>query len=337
MELIDRYLQAVGFWLPKGQRDDIITELSEDIRSRIQDQEASLGRKLKEAEVETILKQLGRPVLVANRYLPQEQLIGPVLFPVYRFVLKMVFWGYLTPWILLWIGLMVFSPGYRAAHSGGTWPGALSSFWATFPLTAFIVVGVVTLVFAALERVSAGAKFLADWDPRKLPPVRDPNRIERTATIIDLTVSVAFLVWWVSELRFRTEFEFAGATITLAPQWRYFLCGFLLVSLATLITSWVNLLHPYWTRRRASIRLAYDCVGSTLFCWLLKSAILVAITAPNVAPDKTLAVTNAIQLCASRLFPIAVIGCLVMAFLNIRRILSVNTPASRQAQYATAG
>ena len=32
MELIDRYLQAVRFWLPKAQADDIIAELSEDIR-----------------------------------------------------------------------------------------------------------------------------------------------------------------------------------------------------------------------------------------------------------------------------------------------------------------
>ncbi len=82
MELIDRYLKAVKFWLPKAQQDDIITELSEDVRSQIEDEEAELGRKLNEAEVEGILKQLGRPVLVANRYLPQQHLIGPVLFPI---------------------------------------------------------------------------------------------------------------------------------------------------------------------------------------------------------------------------------------------------------------
>lgn len=30
MELQDRYLQAVRFWLPQEQQDDIIAELSED-------------------------------------------------------------------------------------------------------------------------------------------------------------------------------------------------------------------------------------------------------------------------------------------------------------------
>jgi hypothetical protein len=90
MELVDRYLQAVRFWLPKNQKQDIRAELSEDIRSQVEDREAELGRKLNETEVAELLKQRGRPVLVANRFLPQESLIGPVLFPIYVFVLKVV-------------------------------------------------------------------------------------------------------------------------------------------------------------------------------------------------------------------------------------------------------
>ncbi len=90
MDLINRYLQAVKFWLPTKQKQDIIAELSEDIRSQIEDRETDLGRKLNESEIAAILKQRGRPVLVANRFLPQEHLIGPVLFPIYVFVLKIV-------------------------------------------------------------------------------------------------------------------------------------------------------------------------------------------------------------------------------------------------------
>lgn len=51
MELIDRYLQAVKFWLPKQQKQDIIAELSEDIYAQVEEQESGLGRKLNEAEV----------------------------------------------------------------------------------------------------------------------------------------------------------------------------------------------------------------------------------------------------------------------------------------------
>jgi hypothetical protein len=119
MELLDRYLQAVKFWLPKAQKQDIIAELSEDIRSQIEEKETELGRKLNEAEVEAILKQLGRPILVANRYSPQQYLIGPVLFPIYRFVLKIVGSCYLVSWVLAWIGFMSFALSGHAQDSGG--------------------------------------------------------------------------------------------------------------------------------------------------------------------------------------------------------------------------
>ena len=79
MDLVDRYLQAVKFWLPRQQKQDIIAELSEDLRSQIEDRERELGRKLNYSELAGLLKQRGRPVVVANRFLPQESLIGPVL------------------------------------------------------------------------------------------------------------------------------------------------------------------------------------------------------------------------------------------------------------------
>ena len=44
MDLLERYLQAVRTYLPQSQQDDIVKELSENLRSRMEDQEASLGR-----------------------------------------------------------------------------------------------------------------------------------------------------------------------------------------------------------------------------------------------------------------------------------------------------
>src|ERR1700682_1613463 len=136
MELLDRYWQAVKFWLPKKQKQDIIAELSEDLRSQIEDREAELGRKLNESEIVTLLKQRGRPILVANRFLPQESLIGPVLFPIYLFVLKIVAAFYMVPWILVWIGLAI----SRAAHSGQSLIASVGSFWTGFwPMVFFLI------------------------------------------------------------------------------------------------------------------------------------------------------------------------------------------------------
>jgi hypothetical protein len=84
MELLDRYLHAVGFWLPKAQKKDIIAELSEDIRSEVEDKEAGLGRKLSDDELAAILKRRGSPFAVAQLYLPQRQPIELTLGPVWQ-------------------------------------------------------------------------------------------------------------------------------------------------------------------------------------------------------------------------------------------------------------
>jgi hypothetical protein len=119
MELVDRYLQAVKFWLPKTRRQDIIAELAEDIRSQIEEKEAELGRALNEDESSALLKRRGRPFSVAERYLPQRSLIGPGLFPIYALSLKIVGLAYLIPWLLVWLFLVVFVPSYRSAHPVG--------------------------------------------------------------------------------------------------------------------------------------------------------------------------------------------------------------------------
>ena len=138
MQLLERYLQAVKFWLPQEQKEDIIAELSDDIRSQIDEKESELGRKLNEVELECILKQRGRPIFVANRYLPQEHLIGPVLFPIYRLVLKIVMLCYVVPWTVTWIVLLIVnSSGYAAKLAGHSWVEALGWLWASLWSTAF--------------------------------------------------------------------------------------------------------------------------------------------------------------------------------------------------------
>jgi hypothetical protein len=42
VEALDRYLQAVSSWLPRGQKADVVAELAEDIRSEVDDRERIL-------------------------------------------------------------------------------------------------------------------------------------------------------------------------------------------------------------------------------------------------------------------------------------------------------
>ncbi len=51
MQLLDRYLTAVKFWLPKKQREDIAAELAANLQSEIDDRVAELGRPLTDDEI----------------------------------------------------------------------------------------------------------------------------------------------------------------------------------------------------------------------------------------------------------------------------------------------
>jgi len=269
VELIDRYLQAVRFWLPKAKQQDIVAELSEDLRSQIEEKETKLGRSLNETEIDDILKQRGRPLLVANRYLPQRSLIGPVLFPIYWFVLKVVALCYLVPWVLVWIGMMTFSSSYRAEHTSAGWLGAIVSAWSAWWLIAFFALGSVTIVFAVLEHMQAKSRFLENWNPRKLPPARDPNQIPRAGSVIEVVVNLTFAVWWIDVMSTQVLLDRPEIRIALSPVWRYFFWAFLLLALINTILAGVNLARPSWTVLRAGFRLATDCAGSALICWML--------------------------------------------------------------------
>jgi hypothetical protein len=323
MELIERYLQAVKFWLPKEQKQDIIAELSADIYSQVEEKESELGRKLNDAEVEEILKQRGRPVLVANRYQPQQFLIGPVLFPIYTFALKVVACCYLLPWVVALIGLLTYSESYRTQHGG--WLSALGQAWGGFWVTSLLVVGTVTVVFAVLEQVQAKSHFMEKWNPRKLPPVKDPNRIKRSTSIAEIVANAVFGVgWWLAYFSTPLLVNRPELRVRLTPMWTYFFFGFLCVSLANIALSAVNLAHPYWNIHRGAIRLVTDCAGSALFCWVLKVNIFAEITLKNLSTERSIAITNIMNLGAQRMFPLAVLLGLVIVGSDLYRIYRVH-------------
>ena len=326
MELLDRYIQAVRFWLPKAQRDDIAAELSEDIRSQIEERESALARPLNETELTNILKQHGRPLLVANRFRPQQYLIGPALFPIYWFVLRVVAAFYFLPWVLVWIGINV----SRAAHSGKSLIEALGSFWTAFWPMAFFMVGAITVVFAVLERLQAKSNFMDQWDPRKLPPVRDPNRIPISASFIEVTFNLVFCIWLLAGMWYQTSLHFPGVSITLAPVWTYLFWGFFSLTAANVIASGANLFRPYWSRTRALVRLVSDCIGSALFCWLLKANIFVSISVRDIVAEKTARVASAINWWSEKVFPFAIGACLIILLFDVYRVIRVsrNSPTS---------
>lgn len=264
MDLIDRYLQAVKFWLPSEQKQDIAAELSEDLRSQIEDKESELGRPLNNAEVDAILKNLGPPMLVAQRYLPQRSLIGPALFPMYWFVLRFSWLCIYGPWLIIVIGLKILASS--GAHTGAAASGMFEPFFRSI----FIQFAVVTCAFAAIERAHANAAWLKDWNPRKQLKVRDPNRITRTSSISELAWYGMLLLWWVNVLRLPT---IPGVSISMAPAVLRLYWPILVLIACQGVIGMVNAFRPQWTPRRAALRgivdaLSFLVVGYFLLIWV---------------------------------------------------------------------
>jgi hypothetical protein len=310
MELLNRYLQAIEFWLPKRQKHDIIAELSEDLRSQFEEKETELGRKLNDEEVEAILKRCGSPVAVASRYRPQQYLIGPILFPVYRFVLAVLLIGCVVPRFLIWLGFLIADP----AHSGYL---HMENMGTTVVFFAFCT----TLAFAVLERSGAMQERLNTWNPRQLPAVRDRKRIPRSSTLFEIASLVVVNLWFASTLWPRPVIDLYGAQVTLAPVWRIIFWSVLSSVTATGAIGVVNLFRPYWTPLRAGLRLVVDASGGAIFCWFLKARVLVAISAPSLPAAKAAVLTNVLNMLLTRTLPWAVVAMLVILSFDVYRIV----------------
>jgi hypothetical protein len=319
MELVDRYMQAVKFWLPRAEKDDIIAELSEDLRSQIEEKDAELGRKLSDADVEPILKRCGSPMAVAGRYLPQQSLIGPALFPIYRVIIRSLVLYFLLPWMLVWFGVTIFSPDFRADHPGAALFASLGPWWRACTYSLFFN----TLIFALLDRSQARLHLVNDWNPRSLPPVRDHNRISRGGTIFELTVVVATLATWIQLDAFRRVFHVFGTTITLSSRWPYFFWALVVVTVAGIGISCMNLSNPRWTRLSASLRLGLDCYSFGLFYWLCRADMLQSLSATFLSSSGAARFVSSINLVISSwAIWVLVVGAIVLVF-DIRRILRV--------------
>jgi hypothetical protein len=333
MELIDRYLHAVRFWLPKALKEDIIAELSEDIRSEAEEKEAVLGRRLSDDELAALLKRRGSPFTVAQSYLPQHHLIGPALFPLYLFVLKLVALFYLVPWVIVWVVLVVFVPSYRAQHPGFELLKTLGTLW-QITLYAFAAI---TIWFAIADKARQRFADRDRWDPRRLPRVRDLRRIPRSSSIGEIVFGVLFLFFWLGALRF-PEIIIPGATparLTLGPVWQSFRQGYYapiaLLALVSVALAGVNLWRPYWTRLRLGVRAAANAGSAAILAvvlsarWAELKAQWLQLTVRKAGVPGIEAVEGWINISVSAALLIAALVCAGECALDIRRIFRLKS------------
>jgi hypothetical protein len=106
-----------------------------------------------------------------------------------------------------------------------------------------------------------------------------PCLVNGKATAIRTTVVYAFQYAFC----FRTQLCLGSTVgIELGPQWVWFFSAYLVLAAANAALAAASLLHPYWTVRRAAMRLLSDCTGGVLFCWLLRARIVTSFSASSL-------------------------------------------------------
>jgi len=220
MDVINRYFRTLRILLPKDHKDDIIRELSEEVRSHIAEKEAALGRSLNSAEQSALIGCYGHPLVTAARYRPQRHLIGPVVFPYYWIVLR-------TTLVLVAMGHLL---GAAVLLAGGATAGQIGQLVETAISTALKVTAWITALGAAADFCLARGRVMEGWRPSAGSPLPQhahhviafaaanvPRALHpglgqpRTSepSVSGLIVGLLLGVWWLAGLRF--PFLFFGS------------------------------------------------------------------------------------------------------------------------------
>ncbi len=191
MELIDRYVHEVGQRLPSGLRQDVEAELRSLLTESLEERERNAGRTADREMVAEVLRGFGAPKEVASRYAPAPQyLIGPGLYPVFRIVARIMIPVYAA------VVIVLLALGYYQPKGEPPSLAALIRATGSFMSGTLYNLGLMGLVFflveRAMERRENGGK---TWDPARLPPVNDPDRISYFGRIflLYLVAAVALL------------------------------------------------------------------------------------------------------------------------------------------------
>ncbi|MCI0397903.1 MAG: hypothetical protein L0332_11775 [Chloroflexi bacterium] len=188
VEWIDRYVHEIGQHLPAKMRADVQMELHSLLMDALEQRATAGQREPDEEMVLELLREFGQPEKVAMRYIPSRPLIGAELYPYFIAVLTVVLALNVAVYLLaLLAGLVWRQPDNVAALVWETLANLIQTF--------LMNLGLVGLIFAILERVlpEKGEK-ASDWNPRSLPAITDPGRINRTSLVGGVIFNLIMIV-----------------------------------------------------------------------------------------------------------------------------------------------
>jgi hypothetical protein len=274
MNLVERYIEAVKFWLPAHLKDDVAAELADDIRSEIEEAEREKGNRLTDDEIAAILKTRGRPMIVASHYMPKRTLIGPELYPIYILVLKIVALVSLIPLAIMFVTTFDFGTYQFSVQSVG-------NVWNQFIYSLVTAFAIVTLIFALIEHQGMNPAALDKWNPKTLRPVHDPSRIRRSTSVGEIAANLVLIAIFAAGYLSKTVYDFRGGHLTVCPEWVPYWQVIIALAVAEIALAATNLFKPFWSWPRIIARAAIDLGKIATFTWLLQTHIVREIVASD--------------------------------------------------------
>lgn len=191
MNLIDKYIVAVGKHLPRKNRGDIEAEIRSTLEDMLEERKQAEGP-ASEAEMAALLKEYGSPREVAAKYKSHQYLIGPGLFPLFEMIARIVF-IVLAAVSILGLAVSLAKTGFANA----AFLPALQDWFLNLIGGLVAAFGNIALAFAIIERLPAARKFEEDakeWDPKELKEEHDPDLIDLPDHIATIVFTVLGLV-----------------------------------------------------------------------------------------------------------------------------------------------
>jgi len=167
----------------------------------------------------------------------------------------------------------------------------------------------------ALERLQIKLDFLDDWRPRdlpKLPVVPDRLQISRGESFGNFLGLLLFTLWWVGALAIPPipHVHFLQSL----PQ--AFFWPVLVVAVAEMALNVINLFMPWWTRRRAVMRLVLDLVSLGLLAAVALNWPWFGMRIDALAPADLMKLTPADFARIAQIVNLSFLACLGFGALN---------------------
>jgi hypothetical protein len=274
MQLIERYLEEFGTYLPTDLREGLVEELRSDLEEALEKRRAEEPNRAEDDLQVEILKEFGPPHELADTHVPRPRvLFGPRLYPPFIRTMK------IAGAVLVALASIGVAVDFSRTQSLWALGQSLLSALGNILMSSLVILGIAVVVFALIERTAAAApKDKQDWDPRSLPDAGDPD----TISLADQVFTIASLVVALIVLNFYDRIGVAHVTWEDKSGWvplliRSFDLQLWLLNVALgldLANFGVNCLYVYWLSRLAAgpVILAADPEWMMQNGWSAKNA-----------------------------------------------------------------